>query len=274
MHSVFEGIDIKELFEPVYYTADESTKRLRDLQCVPAIESVELNPEHPLLQRWSYNHLHFRIKDISKQTYFADDKKFELVTEPNDVSFIKMLLVLSDLCSCDDTIVVYLKTQRYLNFEYRQISYTVNGKLKRHIFNLKNIVGDPINKYPHSRQYQSFREAITEDIYNLKLELFKNEPVLCPISGITLNMNNCHMDHCGLRFAQLVHQFLDIEKLTIDKINCNGYVIGDAQLRDKWIQFHRANAKLRLLSAEENIRQECKRKGCASPVVFKKCKSK
>lgn len=273
MNKLFEGINVEELFKPLCYIVDESTKRLRDSnKPILSVEYVEPDPEHPILKRWSYTHLHWRVKDISKRTYLADEKSFELVTEPNDSSFIKMLLVLSNLCSCDDTVVVYLQTRRYLNIDYRQVLYTINGKSKQR-FTLKNIVGDPGKKYPYSRQYQSFREAISDDIQNLKLKLFEtSEPVLCPISGIVLNMNNCHMDHWGLRFVQLVHRFLDNEKIIIDNVKCDSYVIEDKELRDKWIQFHKTNAKLRLLAAEENVRQECKRQGQNSPVFYKKAK--
>lgn len=109
----------------------------------------------------------------------------------------------------------------------------------------------------------AFRSAVAPDIIAFGNQVFSESPVLCPITGESLSLGYSHTDHIPpLTFAALVAEFLRANNLAPADISTSGHGNGecsleitDAALKQRWIDFHRQHARLRIISPAANMKQ-------------------
>lgn len=107
----------------------------------------------------------------------------------------------------------------------------------------------------------AFRRAVKEIIIEFKKNNLK-EIKYCPVLHTLLNFDNSHVAYENPTFDELFLNFLELTEQDIDSIvlknpDSNDYdqrgIICDAVLKEKWIQFHKENVQLKLLSAKANL---------------------
>ena len=108
----------------------------------------------------------------------------------------------------------------------------------------------------------AFRTSIGDQIISFKMKMFNDGNPVSAISGTPLEWRNCHVDHFGIKFVDLVNTFVEINKLDFNSLkitycfmartNTHSYILGDSIIRSQWREFHLDNAKLRLLLPKEN----------------------
>lgn len=94
-------------------------------------------------------------------------------------------------------------------------------------------------------------------------EAFFSAPGLatCPLTGEPITRDDCHVDHeAPDTFESLAGRFIAENAVNIEGVNIDGYGDGelfksfrDDDLRIAWQEFHRAHARLRLLSKRGNL---------------------
>lgn len=106
---------------------------------------------------------------------------------------------------------------------------------------------------------EALRSSVKEQIQEAK-ERFLRSGTKCPFRGTQLSASNSHVDHFQPTFSQLVSEFLRHHSLQLCNIKLveqpgNDFrgLIADEALRNAWESFHRANAKLRLISSAANL---------------------
>ncbi len=112
----------------------------------------------------------------------------------------------------------------------------------------------------------AFREAIGDQLATFKLDWFRTQAqpdttVLCPILNISVGWEDAHVDHeRPLTFVALVEAFISTRQLNVDDIAVRdredgriGKVIADELLAAEWAAYHRAQAKLRVVSKQANL---------------------
>lgn len=105
------------------------------------------------------------------------------------------------------------------------------------------------------------REAISDQIISFKLAAFTQGPVVCPITNITLDKDNCHVDHKPpLTFNSLFLEWLKESNISLDDIKIsppadNQYqtTMIDAKQKKTWQDYHKNNAILRVISIRANL---------------------
>ena len=116
-----------------------------------------------------------------------------------------------------------------------------------------------LNKPKHSAQVKrAMRNIIHDQIIEFRNELFKSGVVKCEIPCEVLNQDNVHIDHI-YPFDALVKDFLELNNITFEDIKLvnegnNQPQFVDTNLAQKWYDYHKQNAKLRPLSARENLK--------------------
>lgn len=105
----------------------------------------------------------------------------------------------------------------------------------------------------------AMRRAIGDQIFDFKNDTFGwPETLVCPLSGATITRDQAHVDHVYPdTFEALVDAFVEEEKLDRDALPLGptedglmGRRLVDPALEDKWRAFHKAHAKLRVISEE------------------------
>lgn len=97
------------------------------------------------------------------------------------------------------------------------------------------------------------RAAVTADIRAFR-DTYLALNIFCPISGEPITRNNCEVDHePPLTFDSLLYDFTNTEQINPLEISVgskNGTIpfFESQEIATKWIDYHRINAKLRLLS--------------------------
>jgi hypothetical protein len=107
----------------------------------------------------------------------------------------------------------------------------------------------------------AFREAVRDDVFDRKRAAFSNGPVVCPITGETLDFSDAHMDHkAPLTFEVLLHAFLAAKALDYDAVpispsadNQEFPIIADTALVTEFREYHNRIAILIPITARENI---------------------
>ena len=114
------------------------------------------------------------------------------------------------------------------------------------------------------RQFLSAcRTAVVPQIQEFKRRAFSNGPVCCPLSGESLTVESCHIDHWEPRFVKIALDFLAHRNAEYPPISGTGTVTAFARAEDavEFAEFHRTRAVLRAVSPLENLRR--KRQGTA-----------
>lgn len=104
-----------------------------------------------------------------------------------------------------------------------------------------------------------FRHAVLDQTHGFKLKEIDKNPELK--EKRKEDVKSVHTDHKEIPFAILLDRFLELENLKKEDVVlaplpfcCQpGYEIEDDNLKKRWQQYHKENATLQLLSAEDNI---------------------
>jgi hypothetical protein len=112
---------------------------------------------------------------------------------------------------------------------------------------------------PWHEYMDALRTAVMDQIIAAREAAFgRSEEILCPIKKILMTRSVCHVDHESPdTFAALVERFNDEEWIheeippsTGGGDNACGRRLMDSGLEERWKYFHKANAKLRVISRE------------------------
>ena len=131
------------------------------------------------------------------------------------------------------------------------------GRDEKNIFSYRLAInGLPTDMQTFSR---ACRFTVHDRIRKFKIEKFKNRPVRCVISGEIVEWEECQVDHKSpLTFSVIVKSFLIANNLDISKIeytysNSREKFI-DETITEKFYEFHKKMAVLRIISTKENIK--------------------
>lgn len=112
----------------------------------------------------------------------------------------------------------------------------------------------------------SCRRAIDDDIVTFKTAFFNTEQKkYCEITGEQINYNTSHVDHI-IPFKTLVDNFIKTYYIDVDKVHYTFsigvsfflYDVNTKRIMDTWIDYHRENALLRVISANANLQRSRK----------------
>lgn len=110
--------------------------------------------------------------------------------------------------------------------------------------------------------YAAFRQAVHLQIRSFRDLLFSQGPVYSSVSGVLLEQDSsCHIDHHPTSFKQLVEEFCAGEQLAVGDVVVhnrhnlpNGHFeFQDEALAERWSNFHQEHARLRPVTARENL---------------------
>lgn len=113
----------------------------------------------------------------------------------------------------------------------------------------------------------AFRSAIRQQIYDFKINAFKNNPILfCPITEKEVSLKNCHVDHEEPTFKELLENFVEVKDIDLNKLEIGGInkdnsmnnFIVDYKIRRDWEEYHKRNAQLRITSKKGNLSRRYK----------------
>ena len=112
--------------------------------------------------------------------------------------------------------------------------------------------------------YEACRRTVADQIISFRNQYFRNNPnAVCPVTGTSLSPNNCHVDHCEPQtFKRLADEFLDKYEIDLKKVKLSSGIDGelssqfvDQGLADRWAQYHRKHAALRVIGKEANLKR-------------------
>jgi hypothetical protein len=120
---------------------------------------------------------------------------------------------------------------------------------------------DPLRKFKNA-----CRQAISGDVFVFRVNNLDGDSV-CPITGIALNVYNCHVDHSPPNtFDSIVTDFITTNSINPEHVILNssdaeiGDSFNDTVFAENFVTFHNERAVLRLVSARANlseIRRSC-----------------
>jgi hypothetical protein len=101
------------------------------------------------------------------------------------------------------------------------------------------------------------RFSVHDRIRKFKIQKFKNRPVRCVISGEIVEWEECQVDHKSpLTFSVIVKSFIVANDLNISTIeytyNNSREKFIDDSIAEKFYEFHKKMAVLRIVSTKEN----------------------
>lgn len=122
----------------------------------------------------------------------------------------------------------------------------------------------------HSTNTSNFnkacRFAVSDQIAEFKKRAFKETTTLaCPLSGEVVTAGNAHVDHETPQFSTLVAKFIEDHRVDLcatrykpidHRTDFGAVEFADAELGDKFGEYHRTHAKLRILSAKANLNRK------------------
>ena len=117
------------------------------------------------------------------------------------------------------------------------------------------------------------RNAIQEQVRAFKNQFFaQGEKFECPINREVITYDNAHVDHeYPNTFDQIVHNFIKEKNIDVDSVAIEGEIakkFKDKKLEEEFAEYHKANAKLRVISKSANLRQP-KAKGLWKKMNYK-----
>ena len=119
--------------------------------------------------------------------------------------------------------------------------------------------------FMRSEVSKAMRMAVSDQVTSFRKAQFKEaedrgDILRCPLSGTPLTTSTCHVDHVApytfkaLQGGWMAEQGLsseDIELVDSDKLGSQ--VMASPELLHSWQRYHMENARLRLLSPQENM---------------------
>lgn len=180
---------------------------------------------------------------------------------PEDTDFIYDVLTMHP--NADEKIGVGVKSIGVrLNPTYRRnkefVVYRTDGSFTE--FSYRKCLRPPSHC---SRFILACRQAIASGIMAYSKQYFRTTPYpVCPFTGEMLTPDNSHVDHIHpFTFRRLLEDFISRYKVDIDAVqlstgkdNSSAVLILDKQLEAAWIEYHWKHAKLRVISANANLR--------------------
>lgn len=140
------------------------------------------------------------------------------------------------------------------DFNHRQFFLLRNDGTKEHFSYVKCYCP----KKMFSEFSSAMRRVIRDQIVDFKIKNFK-KGMLCPISQTQLLMaDDIHVDHENPTFEQIVRSFIkenniNVENIVYEKVVTGGRECADIDLNKKFYDFHKKEAKLRILSVKANL---------------------
>lgn len=133
----------------------------------------------------------------------------------------------------------------------------VDGKKHEQLFSYRIAISGA----PSDLQYFSSvcRFSVRKRIREFKIEQFKNRPVRCVVSGNIVEWKECQVDHkAPLTFSVIIKSFivandLDVSSVEYASENSMG-IFADSSLTEKFDDFHKKMAVLRVISTSENLK--------------------
>jgi len=108
---------------------------------------------------------------------------------------------------------------------------------------MRNLVSGQISEYR-----QNYRKACKIDARLL----------ICPLSGVDMRYCKTHVDHV-YPFSLLVKDWANLLRLDLAKIDLNRQgLFKDDKLAESWLEYHKSNAKLQLVSQSANCSKGAK----------------
>lgn len=122
---------------------------------------------------------------------------------------------------------------------------------------------------------QSLRQAVADGIIAFHRQHFRQIATpLCPLTGVILTPKTSHVDHIYPQtFSSLVEDF--VQEYHIDPISVELLSGGDnnstirlknKELEQLWVDYHWHHARLRVVSAEANLKMSDKGEGVLEPM--------
>lgn len=116
---------------------------------------------------------------------------------------------------------------------------------------------------PLARFLQACRQSIADGIIAFRYAYFQSTPnPVCELSGVPLTMDNSHVDHAPPHtFRWIAEMFIqkyrvDVERVTLTSGGDNSCrVLMPSDLEALWTDYHWQYAKLRVISAAENMKR-------------------
>lgn len=108
--------------------------------------------------------------------------------------------------------------------------------------------------------HQALRTAVKDQTIRFKFQAL-SKACICPISGCVLTEANSHVDHAFPKtFDWLVKQWMEDAMLEYRDLILTpsadmkfSNTLADDKIRECWVEYHRENAVLRLVSIEANL---------------------
>lgn len=115
------------------------------------------------------------------------------------------------------------------------------------------------NRSHADRVREAFRNAVRPFIFRWRENVFQKNGglVRCDISGALVEVGNCHVDHLDPPFEAILKGFLSNEGLHDKQVDISitdeqpvEAVLSNEGLARRWVSYHNARVKLRILSPE------------------------
>jgi hypothetical protein len=122
-----------------------------------------------------------------------------------------------------------------------------------------------LTETPHPKRFErACRVAVEPSIIEFKQQAFDaaGGKLQCPFTGEWLTLAGAHADHVAPKtFRALLAEFVDLYGIDIDKVTVNGRgvdgvvqdTLDSTELERVWVQYHDANAVLRIVSRTGNL---------------------
>ena len=104
------------------------------------------------------------------------------------------------------------------------------------------------------------RNAIEDQVREFKDRFFEQDGEFeCSVTRECLTYKNAHVDHeYPKTFDQIVYDFIKEENIDVNSVIIEGELVKklkDKRLEEEFAEYHKANAKLRVISKSANLRQ-------------------
>jgi hypothetical protein len=118
--------------------------------------------------------------------------------------------------------------------------------------------------------YSSARRAVSDQIIAFRDKFFtenkdSNGDISCALTGVLIDKSSSHVDHVPPdTFHKIVSDFIDISNIDVDSTKFIetadgiGREFSEEEIRNSFSDYHRSNARLRIVSPSANLQQKKK----------------
>lgn len=121
----------------------------------------------------------------------------------------------------------------------------------------KVLAGVNLETLKRQTVYKALRVSITDQILKFKKDHYAiNSCYISALSGEKVDSESVHVDHYKPTFYELANSWIDLIGLDNIKLKPLGFQLGSIlveEQRKNWSDYHKKYAKLRILSASENL---------------------